>query len=84
MMGVVKTGRIVNVHDAKTNFSRLLERVATGEDILIARAGTPVARLTRYEKDGRRALGLDVGRGSISPDFDAAVPDDFADGFAGR
>ncbi|MGQ0733866.1 MAG: type II toxin-antitoxin system Phd/YefM family antitoxin [Acidobacteriota bacterium] len=66
----------VNIHEAKTHLSRLLERVAHGEDIIIAKAGTPIARLVPIASDRRRPLGLDVGRVVIAPDFDAPLPDD--------
>lgn len=72
-----RTGRKpVNVHEAKTHFSKLLERVEAGEEIIIARAGQPVARLIAFAPPGKRALGLDAGRGFIAPDFDAPLPDD--------
>jgi len=47
----------VNVHEAKTHFSKLLQRVEDGEEIVIARAGKPVATLSRYEKPRRRRRG---------------------------
>lgn len=46
--------QFVNVHDAKTRLSQLLERVEAGDDVIIARAGTPVARLIRYVAPRRR------------------------------
>ena len=42
----------VNIHEAKTNLSRLLVKVEAGEDVIIARSGTPVARLVRFQKAG--------------------------------
>ena len=66
----------VNVHEAKTHLSRLLERVVGGEEIVIARAGTPVARLVPIKADRGRALGLDAGRVVIAGDFDAPLPDE--------
>ena len=66
----------VNVHEAKTHLSRLLARVAEGEEIVIAKAGRPVARLVPA-KDGRpRVLGSDCGTFSVPDDFDAPLPDD--------
>ena len=50
------TSSQVNVHDAKTNFSKLLARVQAGEEVVIARAGRPVARLVRYESPTRAAF----------------------------
>ena len=65
----------MNVHYAKTNLSRLLEAVDGGEEIVISRAGTPVAKLVPFAGPARR-LGLDKGLVSIAPDFDAPLPDD--------
>ena len=66
----------VIVHEAKTHLSKLLERVEAGEEVIIARAGRPVARLIPFARAGKRTLGLDAGRGFIAPDFDAPLPDD--------
>jgi prevent-host-death family protein len=52
----------VNIHDAKTHLSRLLERVAAGEEIVIAKAGKPVARLSPIRKPSARQPGLAKGR----------------------
>ena len=60
----------VNIYDAKTHLSRLLGRVAEGEEIVIARAGTPVARLVPIERTGRR-FGQDRGLFEVPDDFDA-------------
>lgn len=70
------TAAPVNVHQAKTHLSKLLERVEGGEEVVIARAGRPVARLIPYARPGKRVLGLDAGKGSIAADFDAALPDE--------
>jgi len=74
----------VSVHEAKTHLSRLLRRVAAGEEIVIANAGRPVARLVAVEgaKSPRR-LGLDRGRVRIAADFDAPLPDEDLEGFTG-
>ncbi len=71
-----RSRKTVNVHEAKTHLSKLLERVEAGDEVIIARAGRPVARLMPFARPGKRALGLDAGRGSIAPDFDAPLPDD--------
>ncbi len=71
----------VNVHEAKTHLSRLLERVAHGEEVVIAKAGTPVARLVAIGSARARALGLDADRVVIAPDFDAPLPDDLLSDF---
>jgi prevent-host-death family protein len=65
---------IVNVHEAKTHLSRLLVKVASGEEIIIARDGKPVARLVPYETKPKKSwLGMDNGKGWISPNFDDEV-----------
>jgi prevent-host-death family protein len=74
--------KTVNVHEAKTHLSRLLARVARGEEILIARAGKPVARLVPVgPAPGQRALGIDRGRAAIAEDFDAPLPEDILAAF---
>jgi prevent-host-death family protein len=72
----------VNVHEAKTHFSALLDRVLGGEEIIIAKAGTPVARLTPLlPAAGRsRVPGSRVGGMRMADDFDAPLPDDFLSG----
>jgi prevent-host-death family protein len=67
----------VNVHEAKTHLSRLLLRVESGEEIVIARAGKPVARLVpvRRARPTRRP-GRFAGRGHIADDFNAPLPPD--------
>jgi prevent-host-death family protein len=61
------TRTIVNVHEAKTHLSTLLERVEAGEEVIIARAGEPVARLIRFARPGKRTLGLDAAIGPSRP-----------------
>jgi prevent-host-death family protein len=63
----------VDVDQAKTDLSRLLERVAQGEEILISLAGRPVARLVSVEKCKPRQLGLDRGLFEVPDDFDAPL-----------
>jgi prevent-host-death family protein len=66
----------VNVHEAKTHLSRLLERVARGEEIVIARAGKPVAKLIPYrEARGPRVPGGWEGRVKVAKDFDELPPE---------
>ena len=63
----------VNVHEAKTHLSRLLERVEAGEEVVIARAGRPIARLVPYRRRTEpRSLGIWRGRVTIGPEFDEA------------
>lgn len=67
---------IVNVHEAKTHFSKLLERVMNGEQITIAKANKPVAILSPIiDAPPRRIPGIDKGQVVISPDFDAPLPE---------
>lgn len=75
-------GATFNVHEAKTNFSKLLNRVAAGEEVIIAKAGKPVARLVPVEpKPKARVLGSARGKIWIAPDFDAPLPDSILDEF---
>jgi len=78
-------GMEVNIHEAKTHFSRLLQRVAAGEEITIARAGVPIARLVAIEKkpQRKRPLGMDRGKIWVAEDFDAPLPDDLLKAFYG-
>lgn len=71
----------VGVHEAKTHLSRLLRRVATGEEIVITRGATPIARLVPIEAHVPRTLGKDRGLFEIPEDFDAPLPDDILDAF---
>ena len=67
----------VNVHQAKTHLSRLLLRVESGEEIVIARGGKPIARLVPVRRArGTRRPGRFVGRGRIADDFNAPLPPD--------
>lgn len=75
----------VNIHEAKTHLSRLLSRVAAGEEVIIARAGKPVARLVPFRQPkGKRPLGIDKGRYEVPADFDAPLADDFLAAFEGE
>jgi prevent-host-death family protein len=75
----------VNIHDAKTHLSRLLEEVAAGAEIVIARAGKPIARLVPIEAAPRpKLLGLLAGQIEVPEDFDAPLPPDVIADFEGR
>lgn len=77
--------KTVNTHEAKTHFSRLLRRVAAGEEITIANRGLPVARLVALPpQNGKRQLGFYRDAIKISDDFDAPLPDEILDAFEGR
>jgi prevent-host-death family protein len=68
--------RQVNIHEAKTHLSRLVEEVADGEEVVIARAGKPVARLVAAKKvRKKRELGFLTGKLRVPDDFDAPLPD---------
>jgi prevent-host-death family protein len=67
---------IVNIHEAKTHLSRLVERVEAGEEVVIARAGRPVARLVPFRARTRpRTPGLWRGQVKLAADFDATDED---------
>jgi prevent-host-death family protein len=76
----------VNIHAAKTHLSRLLDAVADGEEILIARAGKPIARLVPLQgivAPKRRRLGRLAGQFTVPEDFDAPMPADIVKDFEG-
>jgi antitoxin (DNA-binding transcriptional repressor) of toxin-antitoxin stability system len=66
----------VNVHEAKTHLSTLLAAVESGEEIVIARAGRPVALLSRFLTE-KRPIGIDDGKITIPEDFDRWIPEEF-------
>ena len=67
----------VNIHDAKTHFSKLIERVLLGEEIVIAKAGRPVAKLVPIPPEAHdRRPGSARGTFVVPADFDAPLPDD--------
>jgi len=72
----------VNVHQAKTQLSQLLHRVEAGEEVIIARAGKPIARLVPIQAGSTdRALGNDAGLVRVAPDFDAPLPEELLGDF---
>ncbi len=73
----------VSVHEAKTHLSRLLRRIATGEEVTISRSGKPVARLIPIFDEPVRKLGLDADRVRIAEDFDAPLPEELLKSFEG-
>ncbi len=75
----------INIHEAKTHLSRLVEGVAAGEEIIIAKAGKPMARLVALAKPaGRRQLGILAGKMAVPDDFDAPLSDELLATFEGR
>lgn len=66
----------INVHEAKTHFSKLLARVKKGEEIIIAKAGDPIARLVPVTRSaGRRVPGSAKGKISVKPGFEEPLPE---------
>lgn len=68
---------IYNIHEAKTHFSKILVRVLSGEEIIIAKAGNPIVRLLPLEKDmlEPREPGIDKGKVIIKANFDDPLPE---------
>ncbi|HEY9851007.1 MAG TPA: type II toxin-antitoxin system Phd/YefM family antitoxin [Leptolyngbyaceae cyanobacterium] len=75
----------VNIHQAKTNLSRLLSRVELGEEIVISNRGIPIAKLVpfRTSLDRRSSLGQDRGMFTVPDDFNAPLPEDILAAFEG-
>jgi prevent-host-death family protein len=78
--------KMVNVHEAKSTLSRLIEEVTrTGQAVVIARAGRPVAHLVPVTAaPAKRKLGTLRGKLVVNDDFDAALPEEVAAGFEGQ
>lgn len=74
---------VVNLHEAEAQLSRLVERAAAGEEITIAKASRPLARLVPLAapRTAPRPLGVLAGQGWIGPDFDAPLPEGLARAF---
>ena len=75
----------VNIHQAKTNLSRLLSRVELGEEIIISNRGIPIAKLVPFQVSSNRrsSLGLDRGRFTVPDDFDDPLPEKILAEFEG-
>ena len=71
----------VNIHDAKTHLSALLQKVAAGGEVVIARSGKPVARLVPFREKKERRPGSARGAIVVADDFDAPLPPDVIDTF---
>jgi prevent-host-death family protein len=77
--------RTFNIHAAKTQFSRLVDAAAAGEEILIAKSGKPVTRLgPLFAAKGKRKLGALAGKLHVPEDFDAPLPEKVLDAFEDR
>ena len=77
-MAFMKT---VNVHEAKTTLSELLKKVEAGEEIIIARAGKPVARLVPAVKATKRVFGFDKANWEVPDNFNDPLPEELLEGF---
>ena len=74
----------MNIYDAKTRLSQLVDKAASGEDVVVSRNGKPLVRITRLEAPKRRIrFGLLKGKLSIPKDFDAPLSDDVLASFEG-
>ena len=74
--------QMINIHEAKTHLSKLLVRVSAGEEIIISKAGRPLARLVAWrEPVMTRKPGLDRGKFQVPDDFDTALPVEVLDNF---
>jgi prevent-host-death family protein len=76
---------VINVYEAKTKLSQLIDRAAEGKEIIIARNGRPVARLVAYDqRRAPRKLGILAGRIHVAADFDAPLPEEILAAFEGN
>lgn len=75
--------KIVNMHEAKTHFSKLVDSVLHGNEILIAMAGKPVAKLGPIKKKKERRFGVMKGKIKIHKDFDAPLSEELLTDFEG-
>lgn len=74
----------INIYDAKTRLSQLVDKAAAGEDVIVSRNGKPLVRLTRLAEPRRGiTFGVLKGKVKIGPDFDAPLPPEIAAGFEG-
>lgn len=75
----------VNIYEAKTRLSQLVDRAAAGDDVVVSRNGRPLVRITRLSPSKRPIrFGVLEGKIRISPDFDAPLPDPIVAAFEGR
>lgn len=77
----------VNMHEAKTHLSRLVERAANGEEVIIAKAGKPLVKLVPVEKpvvDTSRRIGFMAGKFKVPDDFDTMMKDEIEEMFYGK
>ena len=72
-----------NVHEAKTNLSKLIEQALNGEEVVIAKAGKPLVRLVPVRQEKENCFGMDAGKIWMADDFDV-LPDDLLAAFYGE
>ena len=72
-----------NVHEAKTNLSKLIEQALNGEEVIIAKAGKPLVRLVPVRDEKENCFGIDAGKIWIAEDFDT-LPEDILAAFCGE
>ena len=78
------TTQTYNIQEAKVHLSRLLKDVVSGEEVIIAKAGKPIARISQIEKSGPKIrFGVLKGKVKVSEDFDAPLSDDLLSEFGG-
>ncbi len=77
--------KVINIHEAKTHLSRIIDEVAAGREVVIAKSGKPMARLSPItESVKKKRLGLLKGRISVPDDFNVPLPDEVLATFEGR
>lgn len=75
----------VNIYEAKTRLSQLVDQAAAGEDVVVSRSGKPLVRITRLEAPKRQVkFGVLKGKVTVASDFDGPLPDDLIRSFEGR
>jgi prevent-host-death family protein len=80
-----RTMEMVNIYDTKTRLSQLVDKAASGEDIVVCRNGKPLVRITQLQAPKRRIrFGVLKGRLTVPEDFDAPLPSDVLVSFEGR
>lgn len=76
---------MVNIYDTKTRLSQLVDKAASGEDVVVCRNGKPLVRITQLQAPKRRIkFGLLKGKLTVPEDFDAPLPGDLLSSFEGR
>ena len=76
---------VINIHEAKTHLSRIVDEVAAGAEVIIAKAGRPLAKLSPLSTPvKKKKLGLLKGKVKVPDDFNKTLPDDITAGFEGR